>query len=90
MFNKLTATASANDTFGEDNTKRFNELTTGTPETLAKVIEEDKAFQNYRNRIRRSYGYKAGGADSGQTNQSAGDLNDSLLYMYFDKALDKQ
>jgi hypothetical protein len=89
MFNKLTATASANDTFGEDNTKRFNELTTGTPETLAKVIEEDKAFQNYRNRIRRSYGYKAGGADSGKNDQETGDLNDSLLYMYFDKALEK-
>ena len=90
MFNKLTATASANDTFGEDNTKRFDELTKGTPETLAKVIEEDKAFQNYRNRIRRSYGYKAGGADSGKNDQETGDLNDSLLYMYFDKALDKQ
>jgi hypothetical protein len=90
MRNKLKDPASAADTFGEENTKRFEDLKSGIDKKdIAKTVE-NKSFQQYQNRVRKSYGYKAGGDSSGKINQSNGDVNDSLLYMYFDKLADKQ
>ena len=87
MRNKLKEPASAADTFGEENTKRFEDLKSGIDKKdIAKTVE-NKSFQQYQNRVRKSYGYKAGGDSSGKINQSNGDVNDSLLYMYFDKGL---
>ena len=98
MSTKLTPSASTNDTYGEDNTKLFTELTNGTPDAVVKVLESNKYFVNYRNRVRRSYGYAPGGTgavdklnDDGTTTlgQQGGAVNDSLLYMYFSKLLDR-
>jgi hypothetical protein len=90
MRNKLKDPASAADTFGEENTKRFEDLKSGIDKKDIAKIVENKSFQQYQNRVRKSYGYKAGGDSSGKIDQDNGDVNDSLLYMYFDKLADKQ
>jgi len=92
MSTKLTPTSSEKDTFGEDNTKLFTELTTGTPTSVVKALEANKYFTNYRNRVRGSYGYSAATDAKGEpvTEQSQGQVDDSLLYMYFSKLLDRQ
>ena len=88
MSTKLTPTASANDTFGTENTKLFKELQTGTSQKVKDLLDSNKFFQNYRNRVRRSYGYTADDK-SGTIDQKGGEVNDSLLYIYFSKLLDR-
>ena len=92
MSTKLTPTSSEKDTFGEDNTKLFTELTTGTPKSVVTALEANKYFTNYRNRVRGSYGYSAATDAKGEPvkEQSQGQVDDSLLYMYFSKLLDRQ
>ena len=88
MSTKLTPSASENDTFGTENTKLFNTLKKGSSEDVKKLLDSNKFFQNYRNRVRRSYGYTADDK-SGTIDQKGGEVNDSLLYVYFSKLLDR-
>jgi len=96
----LRAPSSANDTFGEANTKLWESLATlknreaqladaERTATIQAEINTHPAFAKYQNRIRRSYGYNASG-EAGDPIQENGAVNDSLLYMYFDKSLERQ
>ena len=96
--NVLRPPSSAEDTFGEANSKLYESLST-LKDTVAQAkaekrtkliqdtIEKQPAFARYQNRIRKSYGYTKG---TGELEDQTGNLNDSLLYMYFDKSLDRQ
>ena len=89
MANKLRDPASAADTFGDANNSLFEELAKGTDAAkVAKLTTDNPSFQQYRNRIRKSYGYDADDT-AGAVSQETGVVNDSLLYMYFDKSLEK-
>ena len=90
MSNKLKDPASAADTFGTENNALFEELKKGSDQAKIKNLTADSnSFNQYRNRIRKSYGYDASDS-AGGLGQQTGAVNDSLLYMYFDKSLDSQ
>jgi len=99
----LRAPSSAEDTFGVPNTalweglatlkdKRAKDLDVARTATIQEEINKQPAFAKYQNRIRKSYGYNANAeaGASGKGEQQDGAVNDSLLYMYFDKSLDRQ
>ena len=99
----LRAPSSAEDTFGVPNTalweglatlkdKRARDLDVKNTAAIQKEINKQPAFAKYQNRIRKSYGYNANAeaGASGKGEQQDGAVNDSLLYMYFDKSLDRQ
>ena len=99
----LRAPSSANDTFGAPNTalfeglatlkdKRARDLDVKNTAAIQAEINKQPAFAKYQNRIRKSYGYNANAeaGASGKGEQQDGAVNDSLLYMYFDKSLDRQ
>ena len=99
----LRAPSSANDTYGAPNTalfeglatlkdKRARDLDVARTATIQEEINKQPAFAKYQNRIRKSYGYNANAeaGASGKGEQQDGAVNDSLLYMYFDKSLDRQ
>lgn len=99
----LRAPSSAEDTFGLPNTKLFESLSTlkdkrsrdidqARTKAIQEEIQKQPAFAKYQNRVRKSYGYNANAAAgaSGKGEQQDGAVNDSLLYMYFDKSLDRQ
>jgi len=96
----LRAPSSASDTFGAPNTALFESLATlkdknardksiERESTIQTEINKQPAFAKYQNRIRKSYGYSANG-QTGKVEGEDGGVNDSLLYMYFDKSLDRQ
>ena len=102
----LRAPSSAEDTFGAPNTALWEGLSTLKDKTaqakdaartqaIQDEITKQPAFAKYQNRIRKSYGYNANdqagaaGAKDGKDQQD-GAVNDSLLFMYFDKSLDRQ
>jgi hypothetical protein len=90
MSNKLKDPASAADTFGTENNALFEELKKGSDQAKIKSLTADNnSFNQYRNRIRKSYGYDASDK-AGELSQDTGAVNDSLLYMYFDKGLESQ
>ena len=90
MSDKLRDPASAADTFGTENNALFEELKKGSDQAKIKNLTADSnSFNQYRNRIRKSYGYDASDS-AGELGQDTGAVNDSLLYMYFDKSLDSQ
>jgi len=97
----LRAPSSENDTFGAPNTALFEALSTlkdknaqikGTARNkeIQEKIKEQPAFAKYQNRIRKSYRYTANEVSGNKAGIDAGMVNDSLLYMYFDKSLDRQ
>jgi hypothetical protein len=94
---KLTAgalrTSSESDTFGENNNKFWNELTTSetTPDKLEKLykqlIEKKQSgvYQSFRDRFLTGYGFAALG---NTFKAAAGDqikLDDSLLLLYYQR-----
>ena len=90
MHSKLRPFSSANDTFGEINNteysekakKSFNELDAGDQDKL-----KGNTYVNYRNRIRRAYGHAKVG-DSKEVAEN--EVDDSILWMYYDRRQDKQ
>lgn len=99
MSNKLRDPASAADTFGEENSKLFEDLKNGIDKKVIEATSKNNSFQQYQTRVRKSYGYKAGGSGAADSvnkdgklslGQQSGEVNDSLLYMYFDKSLSRQ
>jgi hypothetical protein len=90
MHSKLRPFSSANDTFGEINNteysekakKSFNDLDAGDQDKL-----KGNTYINYRNRIRRAYGHaKVGDSKDVAENE----VDDSILWMYYDRRQDKQ
>jgi hypothetical protein len=90
MSSKLRPFSSANDTFGEINNteysekakKSFNDLDAGDQDKL-----KGNTYVNYRNRIRRAYGHaKVGDSKDVAENE----VDDSILWMYYDRRQDKQ
>jgi len=90
MSSKLRPFSSANDTFGETNNtewsekakKSFNDLDAGDQDKL-----KGNTYVNYRSRIRRAYGY-AGADDPKKVAEN--EIDDSILWMYYDRRQDKQ
>lgn len=96
----LRAPSSASDTFGAPNNALFESLATLKDKnaqnksiqretTIQEEFKKQPAFAKYQNRIRKSYGYNAN-HQTGKIEGEDGGVNDSLLYMYFDKSLDRQ
>jgi hypothetical protein len=94
MFNKMRNPSSANDTFGEVNNKDWAAVAKGlSTEEQQSIVQTlgTNSFDRYRNRIRKSYRYAAvdgNGKVSGDQSQD-GKMDDSLLWLYFDRAADK-
>lgn len=101
-FTKLRNPSSAEDTFGETNNARFKKLTaTTTGKSADALTDADKeeiqkqlgtgSFDRYRNRIRRTYGYSptVDGQNTNSSESSVNRMDDSLLWLYFDKDLTK-
>jgi hypothetical protein len=94
---KITAgalrTSSESDTFGENNNKFWNELTTSetTPDKLEglykKLIEKKQsgAYQSFRDRFLTGYGFDAVGNSFSATGQDKSKLDDSLLLLYYQR-----
>jgi GH24 family phage-related lysozyme (muramidase) len=90
MSSKLRPFSSANDTFGEINNtewsekakKSFTDLDEGDQDKL-----KGNTYINYRNRIRRAYGHAQVG-DSKEVGEN--EVDDSILWMYYDRRQDKQ
>ena len=90
MHSKLRPFSSANDTFGEINNteysekakKSFTDLDEGDQDKL-----KGNTYINYRNRIRRAYGHAQVG-DSKEVEEN--EVDDSILWMYYDRRQDKQ
>jgi hypothetical protein len=86
--------SSANDTFGEVNNKDWAAVAKGlSTEEQQSIVQTlgTNSFDRYRNRIRKSYRYAAvdgNGKASGDQSQD-GKMDDSLLWLYFDRAADK-
>lgn len=96
---KITAgalrTSSQSDTFGEDNNKFWNELTTSetTPDKLSELYKKldttgksnNGVYQSFRDRFLTGYGFEAVGE---KFTAAAGDkikLDDSLLLLYYQR-----
>jgi hypothetical protein len=63
----------------------YDDPPTGTkPMTANEKAAFDKTFVSYRNRLRRSYGYSSD-STSADANNTAGNFDDSLLWLYFDR-----
>ena len=89
MQSKLRPFSSAQDTFGEQNNtewsekaKPFKELDAGDQDKL-----KGNTYVNYRNRVRRAYGHAE---VSDAKNVASGEVDDSILWMYYDRRQDKQ
>jgi hypothetical protein len=92
---KLTAgtlrTSSYDDTFGEDNNKKWNEIQTQitSPETIKDQLSKLKAdepaspFSKFRNRFRTGYGLRYG--DDKTNNSGNTELDDNILLLYFQR-----
>lgn len=98
MYNTLRNPSSAEDTFGETNNKQWKELVTNGGDNSLSDTEKDElkkkmstgTFNKYRNRIRKSYGYNAVDGEAGQPDKTANDiLDDSLLWLYYDRGQEK-
>ena len=90
MHSKLRPFSSANDTFGEINNTEYSEKAKKSFTDLD-AADQDKLkgniYINYRNRIRRAYGHAAVG-DSKKVAEN--EVDDSILWMYYDRRQDKQ
>lgn len=94
---KITAgalrTSSQSDTFGEDNDKFWNALTTSetTPDKLAGLYAQlDKkgksgVYQSFRDRFLTGYGFAKVGNSFTATGQDKSKLDDSLLLLYYQR-----
>lgn len=104
MYNKLRNPSSADDTFGETNNKKWKELVDGSVNGENAISDEEKeymtqaigtgSFDQYRNRIRKSYGYTAtpdtnASNQNGSSSSELGMMDDSLLWLYFDRGEEK-
>lgn len=103
LFTKLRNPSSADDTFGETNNTRFKQFfSTSTGEKGANELTDDDkqaiqqqlgtgSFDRYRNRIRKSYGYapQMNGKNPVSGDSTVDRMDDSLLWLYFDKDLTK-
>ena len=90
MHSKLRPFSSANDTFGEINNTEYSEKAKKSFTDLD-AADQDKlkgnTYINYRNRIRRAYGHaKVGDSKDVAENE----VDDSILWMYYDRRQDKQ
>jgi hypothetical protein len=90
MHSKLRPFSSANDTFGEINNTEWSEK---SKQSFNEISAENKdklkgnTYVNYRNRIRRAYGHaKVGDSKDVAENE----VDDSILWMYYDRRQDKQ
>ena len=90
MHSKLRPFSSANDTFGEINNTEYSEKAKKSFTDLD-AADQDKlkgnTYINYRNRIRRAYGHAQVG-DSKEVEEN--EVDDSILWMYYDRRQDKQ
>ena len=90
MHSKLRPFSSANDTFGEINNTEYSEKAKKSFTDLD-AADQDKLkgniYINYRNRIRRAYGHAKVG-DSKKVAEN--EVDDSILWMYYDRRQDKQ
>lgn len=90
MHSKLRPFSSANDTFGEINNTEYSEKAKKSFTDLD-AADQDKlkgnTYINYRNRIRRAYGHAKVG-DSKEVAEN--EVDDSILWMYYDRRQDKQ
>ena len=92
MHSPLRGFSSADDSFGDKNNTMYSQLektfTTTDIDAIKKGLGDGK-FENYRDRIRRAYSYTA--AADGNTDTAGTDkINDSILYMYYDRRQDRQ
>lgn len=102
MFSQLRNPSSADDTFGDVNNNNVSKMnsTNTNDKSGAALTDDDKkrieldlgtgSFDKYRSRVRKSYGYTP--SDNGQTNSQniqVGTMDDSLLWLYFDKQMAK-
>lgn len=89
MFSKLRPFSSAQDTFGQINNEEWSDKSKNF--TSAERNEINKSiggsYVNYRNRVRRAYGH-AGVSD--KKDVASGEVDDSILWMYYDRRQDKQ
>jgi hypothetical protein len=93
MFSKMRNPSSASDTFGTVNNTAYSAIKTELTSDDKEIITNDLgagSFERYRGRIRRSYGYKyydgIGPTDPGAESTN---LDDSMLWLYFDRGQDK-
>lgn len=94
MYNKMRNPSSANDTFGEVNNTKWAAVAKGLSKTEIDNITQSvgaSSFERYRRRIRNSYGYNYadGSGKSSADISEIGKMDDSMLWLYFDRAADK-
>ena len=101
LYHKMRNPSSANDTYGETSNSQFQKLTATTingeknPDALTDTEKQEiskqlgtGSFDRYRNRIRRSYGYAPSTFVDVKDNTPER-MDDSLLWLYFDKSQEK-
>jgi len=94
MYNKMRNPSSANDTFGEVNNTEWSAMAKGLSQTEIDSITQSvgaSSFERYRSRIRRAYRYNFadGSGKSSADISKIGEMDDSMLWLYFDRASDK-
>lgn len=102
MYNKLRNPSSAEDTFGETNNKMWKELVAGEGDNTLTDQEKEElktvlstgSYQRYRSRIRRAYHYQGAPDANVQYSEnvdggSTGILDDSLLWLYYDRGQER-
>ena len=94
MDSKLRGFSAAEDSFGESNNTMYAQLTKQFTKDELESIKKglgEGAFEKYRARVRRAYGYAGDAGDAATQGQAdPAKINDSILYMYYDRRQNKQ
>lgn len=90
MYNKMRNPSSASDTFDEPNNTMYEQIKPGMSDKQKEEIKKDLgsgAFEQYRGRIRKTYKYTP--IDNEDKTNTSVRMDDSLLWLYFDRHQEK-